>query len=63
MEQITTLSIVVLQQGISGNQLTEMKSSGVTLVVPKPYLSSFPKEHREDIWTLDKFVRHVESKQ
>lgn len=62
-DRIPQKHLFTLQQGISGNQLREMKSSGVTLVVPKPYLTSFPKEHREDIWTLDKFVRHVGSTQ
>lgn len=62
-DRIPQKHLFTLQQGISGNQLKEMKSSGVTLVVPKPYLTSFPKEHREDIWTLDKFVRHVGSTQ
>jgi EcoRII C terminal/Restriction endonuclease EcoRII, N-terminal len=62
-DRIPNKHLFTLQQGISGNQLKEMKSSGVTLVVPKPYMTSFPKEHREDIWTLDKFVRHVGSKQ
>ncbi len=62
-DRIPNKHLFTLQQGISGNQLREMKSSGVTLVVPKPYLTSFPKEHRKDIWTLDKFVRHVENTQ
>lgn len=62
-DRIPNKHLFTLQQGISGNQLKEMKSSGVTLVVPKPYLKSFPKEHHTDIWTLDKFVRYVASTQ
>jgi len=62
-DRIPEKHLFTLQQGISKNQLKEMKSFGVTLVVPKPYLSSFPTEYREEIWTLDKFVRHVESTQ
>jgi len=62
-DRIPQKHLFTLQQGISGNQLKEMKSSGVTLVVPKPYLTSFPKEHRQDIWTLDKFVKFVRSTQ
>ncbi|MEA2041667.1 MAG: type II restriction endonuclease, partial [Bacteroidota bacterium] len=62
-DKIPQKHLFTLQQGISANQLNEMKISGVTLVVPKPYLTSFPKQCREDIWTLDKFVRHVESVQ
>lgn len=55
--------LFTLQQGISKNQLNEMKSSGVTLVVPKPYLASFPREYIDNIWSLEKFVRYVKSKQ
>lgn len=62
-DRIPQKHLFTLQQGISGNQLKEMKSAGVTLVVPQPYLTSFPKEHREDIWTLVKFVRFVKSTQ
>lgn len=62
-DRIPQKHLFTLQQGISGNQLKEMKSAGVTLVVPKPYLTSFPKDYRDDIWTLDKFVRYVDSTQ
>lgn len=62
-DRIPQKHLFTLQQGISANQLKEMKSAGVTLVVPKPYLTSFPKDYRDDIWTLDNFVRYVESTQ
>ncbi|GGK07452.1 type II restriction endonuclease [Parabacteroides faecis] len=38
------IPIKTLQQGISRNQLAEMKKSKVTLVVPQPYLKSFDKQ-------------------
>ena len=60
-DKIPQKHLFTLQQGISGNQLKEMKLSNVTLVVPKPYLSSFPKEFRKDILTLDTFVKFVKS--
>ncbi len=62
-DKIPQKHLFTLQQGISSNQLKEMKLSGVTLVVPKPYLTSFPKEHRKDIWTLDNFVKYVQNSQ
>jgi len=62
-DRIPNKHLFTLQQGISSNQLKEMKLAGVTLVIPKLYLKSFPEEHREDIWTLDKFVRYVRSTQ
>lgn len=58
-DRIPLKHLFTMQQGISANQLNEMKLEGVTLVVPKPYLKKFPEEHRADIWTLDKFVKHV----
>jgi len=62
-DKIPHKHLFTLQQGISSNQLKEMKLSGVTLVVPKPYLTSFPIEHRINIWTLDKFVKYVQGTQ
>jgi len=62
-DRIPDKHLFTLQQGISSNQLNEMKKSGVTLVVPKLYLKSFPKEHRADIWPLDRFIGYVYQKQ
>ncbi len=62
-DKIPHKHLFTLQQGVSSNQLKEMKVSGVTLVVPRPYLTNFPKEHRKDIWTLDYFVKYVQSTQ
>ena len=60
-DRIRTKHLFTLQQGISKNQLTEMKACGVQLVVPKAYLSSFPAEHRADILTLEQFVSYVDT--
>jgi type II restriction enzyme len=62
-DKIPQKHLFTLQQGISGNQLKEMEASGVSLVVPKPYLDSFPKPYRDKIWTLSHFINYVESKQ
>lgn len=48
-----------MQQGISAAQMDEMQAEKVVLVVPKAYHSAFPKEKRDRIWTLGKFVRYV----
>lgn len=60
-ERIPQKHLFTLQQGISSNQLKEMKLEGVTLVVPKPYLRSFPEEYQADIWTLNQFISYTES--
>lgn len=62
-DRIKTKHLFTLQQGISSNQLKEMYKYDVCLVVPRPYLTSFPREFREKILTLDTFVKYVENKQ
>lgn len=62
-DRIKTKHLFTLQQGISSNQLTEMYKSNVCLVVPKPYLKSFPEEFRSRILTLDNFISEVKAKQ
>lgn len=62
-DRIRTKHLFTLQQGISRNQLEEMYKYNVCLVVPKPYLSSFPPEFRKKILTLDNFVKTVNQKQ
>lgn len=62
-DKIKTKHLFTLQQGISTNQLKEMYKYDVCLVVPKPYLTSFPREFRDKILTLDTFINYAESKQ
>jgi len=62
-DRIKTKHLFTLQQGISTNQLMEMYKYNVCLVVPKPYLKSFPKEYRDKILTLENFVRFIKSNQ
>ena len=61
-DKIPLKHLFTLQQGISANQLNEMKKYGVTLVVPKPYLSTFPEQCRSDIWTLNQFLGFTKRK-
>lgn len=51
--------LCTMQQGISSAQLREMESERVILVVPKAYHSAYPKEKREQLWTLDRFIGYV----
>lgn len=51
--------LCTMQQGISAAQMDEMQAEKVILVVPKAYHSAFPKEKRDRIWTLGKFVNYV----
>lgn len=62
-DRIKVKHLFTLQQGISLNQLTEMYKYDVRLVVPKPYLNTFPDEYKDKILTLEGFVKHVKSLQ
>lgn len=53
--------LCTLQQGISGAQMDEMQAENVILVVPKPYIVTYPKERRDRIWTLARFVQYVKT--
>lgn len=61
-DRVKTKYLCTLQQGISPQQLHEMKSENVVLVVPQPYITTYPKEYREDIFTLAKFIQLVQEK-
>ena len=60
-DRVKTKHLFTLQQGISKNQLEEMYKYDVCLVVPKPYLTSFPKDFQSKILTLDTFVKHIQT--
>lgn len=53
--------LCTLQQGISGAQMDEMQAENVILVVPKPYIVTYPKDRRNRIWTLARFVQYVKT--
>jgi len=48
--------LFTLQQGITANQLDEMKAANVQLIVPKAYISSYPATHRSGLMTLKSFI-------
>ena len=54
--------LFTLQQGISVQQLDEMAGEHITLVVPAPYISTYPKEKRNTIWSLRKFIAYVKER-
>ena len=51
--------LCTLQQGISPAQMDEMQAENVILVVPKPYIASYPADRQGRIWTLLDFVNYV----
>jgi len=61
-DRVKTKYLCTLQQGISPQQLSEMESENVVLVVPEKYIKAYPKEHREKIFSLAKFIHFVREK-
>lgn len=55
--------LFTLQQGISRNQLKEMQDSQLTLVVPRKYITSFPREYRKNIKSLFDFIQLIQKRQ
>ena len=55
--------LCTMQQGISKAQMDEMQSEKVILVVPKPYIRTYPKDRQHRIWTISKFVNYVKEKE
>lgn len=51
--------LCTLQQGISSAQLEEMNAEGVVLVVPQPYIATYPPAYRDGIWPISRFVGYV----
>jgi type II restriction enzyme len=52
--------LCTLQQGISTAQMDEMEAEKVILVVPKPYIASYPRDRQDRIWTIGKFISYVQ---
>ncbi|HNW31247.1 MAG TPA: type II restriction endonuclease [Caldisericia bacterium] len=55
-DRIKTKHLLTLQQGISSNQLDEMSGAGVKLVVPKKYISLYPKPYQNRILKVNDFL-------
>ena len=55
--------LCTLQQGISESQMDEMEQEKVILVVPKEYISFYPKSKRDRIWSIANFVEYAKGLQ
>lgn len=51
--------LCTLQQGISTTQLEEMFSEKIILVVPQPYISTYPSKFQSKIMSIRTFVEMV----
>ena len=55
--------LCTMQQGITSAQMDEMQSEKVILVVPKPYIKTYPKDKQDRIWTIKRFIEYVKQKE
>lgn len=62
-DRIETKYLFTLQQGVSSNQMREMKHEKLKLVVPKGNISCFAMEDRQDLLCLKDFIGIVHEKQ
>ena len=62
-DKIHNKYLFTLQPGVSNNQLKEMKSCGLTLVVPKKNLTLFDYAETRNVIDLTTFVSYIKEKQ
>ena len=62
-DRISHKHLFTLQQGVSKNQLEEMKMEHLTLVVPQSNISMFHPEYHDNIMSISKFCQMVREKQ
>jgi hypothetical protein len=55
--RVRTKYILTLQQGITGNQLSEMQNAGVSLIVPSALHCKYPKEWQHALLDFDGFMQ------
>ena len=60
-DRIPVKHLMTLQEGVSKNQFAEIESSGLRLVVPKDNVTSFHKDIRDRLITLETFIGEVSS--
>jgi len=58
-----TKYLCTLQQGMTAKQMNEMAAEKVVLVVPQPYVKSYPKNTAMPIITLSRFIDFVKGVQ
>ncbi|MBA4544563.1 restriction endonuclease [Thermoactinomyces daqus] len=60
--RIPVKHLLTLQQGISKNQLEEMKAEKVQLVVPRELHGNYPLENRNDLLDFKTFIQQMKEK-
>jgi hypothetical protein len=58
-DRIPRKHLLTLQEGVTTDQFNEMRSAGVTLVVPEPLIKSYPKAIRTELTPIAQFVNEA----
>lgn len=58
-DRISQIHLFTLQEGVSVNQFQEMQTEGVSLVVPSTLHKSYPEKIRNDLLSLDGFIKET----
>ncbi|WP_422413785.1 MULTISPECIES: type II restriction endonuclease [unclassified Endozoicomonas] len=59
--RIDQCHLITLQEGVSENQFSEMQAEGVILVVPQKMKAKYPEAIRDQLMTLEDFVRETKA--
>jgi hypothetical protein len=58
-KKIDEKHLLTLQEGISENQFTEMRTEGIKLVVPESLIKKYPKSIQPGLQTLESFIGDI----
>lgn len=58
-KRVTKKHLLTLQKGISANQLEQIYEDNITLIVPQELIDNYPKEWRDRIYTIERFVNET----
>ncbi|MAS41595.1 MAG: type II restriction endonuclease [Rhodobacteraceae bacterium] len=58
-KRIPRKHLLTLQEGVSVGQFSEMRESGINLVVPAGLVRSYPEEVRHELITLESFIGDI----
>lgn len=61
-DRIKTKHLITMEPAISGQQIAEMKSSNLQLIVPSKVQSTYTKEQQNWIWSVSQFIEFVNEK-
>lgn len=62
-ERIKNKHLITMEPAISGQQIAEMKSSNLQLIVPLKVMPTYTNEQQKWIWTVSQFIEYIKDKE